>query len=68
MTGLDTEDVVLASEQLMAVSVHQGGSRKRHLPRKANVRDLYSGEMIGRAIDSFDADFAERDTRVFVIE
>ncbi len=40
---VDTEDVVWASRDLLAVSVHQAGPRTIHLPRTADVSDLYEG-------------------------
>jgi len=67
-TYIDTEDVVWASHDLLAVSVKEAGKRVIRLPRKANVRDLYSGERIGKHITAFEADFADRATRVFVLE
>ncbi len=67
-TYIDTEDVVWASKSLVAVCVKEAGKRVVRLPRKANVRDLYSGEVVGQGVDSFEADFADRATRVFVME
>lgn len=67
-TYIDTEDVVWASKRMVAVCVKDGGKRTVRLPKKSNVRDLYSGEVIGRGIASFEAQFAERATRVFVVE
>ena len=63
-----SEDVVWASRQLLAISVKEAGARKITLPRKASVRDLYQGTKMGDAVDSFDVNFEERATRVFVIE
>jgi len=65
---IDTEDVVWASRDLLAVSVKEPGTRTIRLPRKAKVRDLYSGETLGVAIDRFQATFPDRATRVFVLE
>ncbi len=65
---VESEDVVWASRQLLAISVKEAGTRKITLPRKANVRDLYRGTKIGDGIESFSADFEDRATRVFVIE
>lgn len=65
---IDTEDVVWASKSLVAVCVKDAGKRAVRLPRKANVRDLYSGEVVGKNVDSFEVDFAARATRVFIME
>ncbi|MFA6562719.1 MAG: beta-galactosidase [Verrucomicrobiia bacterium] len=63
-----SEDVVWASRQLLAVSVKEAGARNITLPRKANVRDLYRGTKIGDGVVSFDVNFEDRATRVFVVE
>jgi len=65
---IETEDVVWASKSMVAVCVKDAGKRVVRLPRKANVRDLYSGESVGQGVDVFEADFADRATRVFVME
>ena len=65
---LETDDVVWATRDLLAVSVKDPGTRTIRLPRKAKVRDLYSGETVGDAIDHFLAEFRSRATRVFVLE
>ena len=67
-TYIDTEDVVWASKEMVAVCVKDAGKRVVRLPRKANVRDLYSGEIVGKGLKSFEADFADRATRVFAVE
>lgn len=67
-TYIDTEDVVWASKSLLAVCVKDGGKRTVRLPRAANVRDLYSGEFVGKGIIAFEAGFADHATRLFVIE
>jgi len=53
---------------LLAVSVHQAGPRTIHLPRTADVHDLYDGSVIARGVDSFQADFPDRSTRVFALQ
>ncbi len=63
---VDTDDVVWASHDLVAISVQRGGTRIVHLPRAADVRDLYRGVEIGRGVRSFRADFDDHATRVFV--
>ena len=65
---VDTEDVVWASRDLLAVSVHQSGPRTIRLPRTVDVSDLYDGSVIASGVDSFQADFADRSTRVFVLQ
>ena len=65
---ISTEDVVYASRGLLAVSVKEPGRRTIRLPRRANVRDLYTGADVATDAESFDADFADRATRVFVLQ
>jgi hypothetical protein len=65
---LDTDDVVWATRQMLAVSVQEGGPRTIHLPREANVRDLYQGKPVARRVRSFQADLPDRGTRVFALE
>jgi len=64
---LDTEDVVWASRDLVAISVQQPGARTIQLPRSADVSDLYQATEVGRGVRSFSADFKDRSTRVFVL-
>lgn len=65
---IDTEDVVWAARELLAVSVNQPGTRTIRLPRPARVRDLYSGEPVASGVSSFDARFEARATRLFACE
>ena len=67
-TYIGTEDVVWASKSLVAVCVKDAGKRTVTLPKKANVRDLYTDVVVGRGVSSFEADFADHATRVFVVE
>ena len=63
-------DVVWATHDLIGVSVHQAGPRTITLPRSApaTVTDLYSGARLGENLHSFQTDFADRTTRVFVVQ
>jgi len=63
---VDTDDVVWASHDLVAISVQRGGTRTVQLPRASDVRDFYRGVEIGRGVRSFRADFQDHETRVFV--
>ncbi len=59
---IDTEDVVWASHDLLAVSVKDAGPRTVHLPRQASVTDVYSGHSVAESARSFQAEFADRQT------
>jgi len=65
---IDTPDVVWASGDLLAVCVKDPGKREVRLPAPATVKDLYSGETLGENADHFDADFADRATRLFSVK
>jgi hypothetical protein len=64
---IESEDVVWASREMLAVSVFQPGKRRITLPRPARVWDLYSGRLIAESADSFEVSFAPRATRLFTI-
>ena len=64
---VQTEDVVWASRNLLAVCVHQPGTRKISFPRPTMVRDLFADQEIAKHATSFEADFGPRATRVFVL-
>jgi len=65
---IETEDVVWACRNLVAVSVHRPGRRTIRLPRRAaQVTDLWSGRTVAVDSDRFEAEFDARTTRVFVL-
>jgi hypothetical protein len=61
-------DVVWATKDVLGVSISKAGPRTISLPRSATVTDLYSGARLGDDLRSFQADFADRATRVFVLQ
>jgi hypothetical protein len=65
---VDTQDVVWADRDLVAVCVREGGERTIHLPRRADVADLYTGAEVARGATDFRADFKPLATRVFVLK
>jgi hypothetical protein len=64
---IDTDEVVWANHDMVALTVRQPGKRTIRIPRTADVADLMSGSMIARECNSFTAEFAENGTRVFVL-
>jgi len=64
---VETEDVVWASRDLVAVSAREPGTRTVVLPRAATVQDFFTGKEIARSAKSFQATFDSRATRAFVI-
>jgi hypothetical protein len=65
---ISTEDVVWASREMLAVCTGQAGAHTISLPRAADVTDLYTGAPVAQGVDSFEADFAKDQTRVFAIK
>ena len=65
---ITTDDVVWASHDLLSVCVQNAGKRTIHLPRKATVRDMYTGELVATDADVFEADFAHDATRMFELK
>ena len=61
-------DVIWATKDLLGVSVHKTGPRTITLSRPATVTDLYGGARLGENLRSFQAEFADRTTRVFVLQ
>ncbi|MBN2450082.1 MAG: beta-galactosidase, partial [Lentisphaeria bacterium] len=61
---IDTPDVVWASGDVLAVCVDEPGQRVLHLPRRAEVLDLYTGERITPDGDRLPLDFAAQSTRL----
>lgn len=64
---VDTDEVVWANRDMVALTVRLPGKRTIRLPRTADVADFLSGAMIARECNAFTADFAENGTRVFVL-
>jgi hypothetical protein len=65
---IQTPDVVWASRDMLAVCVNKLGRRKISLPQRVNVKELYSGSVIGKGIDTFEIDFEPQETMLFALE
>ncbi len=62
---IETEDVVWAAKETLAVNVDREGKRTIRLRRPAKVTDVYSGATIADHAESFDAEFGAGGTRLF---
>jgi hypothetical protein len=62
---IDSEDVVWATRDLLAVSAREPGPRTLHLPREATITDVYSGQSVPTSQRSFEAVFADRETKLW---
>jgi len=65
---IETPYVVWAARDMVSVSVKDPGTRTIRLPEPRDVRDLYTGQEVAPRTGEFSADFADRATRVFVLE
>jgi len=63
----EQNDVIYAGDGILAVHAAKPGKRHLRLPRPAAVRELYTGELIGKDIRAFDYDFPEPGTAVFYL-
>ena len=62
----DTKDNVFASKDIVSIHTAGGGHKTIHLPKVADVVEIYSGEVVARQTDTFEFDMAPFDTRVFL--
>jgi len=62
---IDTEDIVWASHDLLAISVNQPGPRDVRLPRPRRVVDLWTGQVVAEHADTFTTDVPENGTALF---
>jgi hypothetical protein len=64
---LDEDAVVYANRSLLSVTVVEAGRRTIRLPNWANVEDALTGEVVATDADRFGVDFAERESRLFLM-
>ena len=64
---IDTPDVVWANRSMLTVSVDKPGRRSINFPAARNVLDLYGEKELARGVREFTADFADKQTRVFLL-
>lgn len=62
---IETDDVVWAAKETLAVTVDQPGRRTIRLPRPAKVIDVYSGMVVADHAESFDVEFQAGGTKLF---
>ena len=63
----EQNDVLYAGDGILAVHAAKPGRRHLRLPRPATVRELYTGELIGKSIEEFDYNFEQPGTAVFYL-
>jgi hypothetical protein len=64
---VDSDDVVSADGNFLAITVTQGGPRHVALPQRKTVRDLFGDRVLGQDVAGFDLNLAEGETRLFVL-
>ena len=62
----DTKDNVFASKDIVSIHTAGGGHKTIHLPKVADVVEIYSGKVVARQTDTFEFDMAPFETRVFL--
>ena len=62
---IDTEDIVWASRDLLAVSVNAAGQRTVRLPRPCRVVDLWTGQDVAENAAEFTVEVPEKGTSLF---
>jgi len=65
---IDTDDVVWATRETLAITVNEPGRRTIRLPRPARIIDVFSGAVVVEDASSFDADFQAGGTRLYRLE
>lgn len=58
----ETGDIVWASQELLAVSVKEAGTRTIHLPKPHRIRNLWSGEVLAEQAARLDVNLGEYET------
>lgn len=62
---IDTEDIVWACRDLLAVSVHEGGARTVRLPRRCRVVDLWTEQTLSQNSAVFEVNIPAKATGLF---
>ena len=62
----DAKDNVFASKDIVSIHAAGSGHKTIHLPKIADVVDIYSGEVVARQTDTFEFDMAPFETRIFL--
>ena len=63
---LEEDDNLYASRDVVSIHANHAGRKTVRLPRRCDVVDLYSGEVVARDADSFEIEMAAFETRVFL--
>jgi beta-galactosidase len=59
---IDTQDIVWASHDLLAISVNHAGVRTVRLPQRRTIVNLWSGDIIAEDNSQFELDIPEKGT------
>lgn len=64
---LNTSDAFYADKNFVAIHAKSPGLKKFYLPAKADVYDLYKGEVVGRGVQEFERYLGTYETAVFYV-
>ncbi len=59
--------VVYAGASILSVTVDEPGTRQIHLPRSCTIKDAMTGQLIENQTTTFEQDFTERESRLFLL-
>jgi len=62
----DTKDNVFASKDIVSIHAAGGGRKTIHLPKVADVVEIYSGKVVARQTNTFQFDMKPFETKVFL--
>lgn len=64
---VEEDAVVYAGASILSITVVEPGTRQIHLPRAYTVKDAMNGELIAGQTTTFELDFTERESRLFLL-
>jgi len=64
---LNASDAFYADKNFVAIHAKSPGLKKFYLPEKADVYDLYKGEVVGRGVKEFERYLDTYETAVFYV-
>jgi hypothetical protein len=65
---VDSDDVVQTDGRWLALTASSAGRKTIRLPRPATVRDALTGELIGANLREWNGEWAEGETRLYLLE
>lgn len=63
----DDDDIVYASKYFLAIHTNSGGYKKIQLPRKSDVYDAFSEELVAKNVKEFTDQLQQYDTKLYFL-